>query len=85
MIHITGTGATQLPPAAGIKATINLGFTGSLTLTDANGVVQAIVTNPATGQEFNWYGTPSSGQNGGTLTASAVGDITVSVLSRNQA
>lgn len=85
MIHITGTGVNNLPACAGVRVTINTGLTGTITITDGAGIVQAIITNPVTGNTFTYYGMVSVGQNGGTLVASAIGDITVSILSRTMA
>lgn len=82
MIHITGTTAVPIPACAGIRIMINTGFTGTITLVDGAGVTQSIITNPVTGNNFQYYGLVNSVASPATVTASAVGDFTVNVLSR---
>lgn len=82
MIHVTGTSAVSLPPAAGIRLTVNAALTGTYTLVDGLGVTQAVVTNPTVGLEFNWLGIYGTSSSPATLTASATGDATISILSR---
>lgn len=82
MIHVTGTGAVSLPPAAGIRLTINAALTGTYTLVDGNGTTQAVITNPTVGNSFPYYGLVSTIAVPATLTASGAGDATISILSR---
>jgi hypothetical protein len=85
MIHITGTSAVNIPPCAGIRITTNTGITGTVTVVDGAGTTQAVITNPAVGNAFAYYGLTSSSASPATVTASAVGDFTVSILSRTNA
>lgn len=85
MIHITDTAAHNLPPCAGIRITVNTGFTGTITLVDSAGTTQAIITNPATSNSFTYYGLISTTATPATITDSAAADITVSILSRTLA
>lgn len=85
MIHITDTAAHNLPPCAGIRITVNTGFTGTITLVDSAGTTQAVVTNPVVGNSFTYYGLISNTAVPATVTSSATGDITVSILSRTLA
>jgi hypothetical protein len=82
MIHVTGTTAVSLPPAAGIRLTVNAALTGTYTLVDGLGVTQAVVTNPTVGNTFTYYGLIGTLSSPATLTASATGDATISILSR---
>lgn len=82
MIHITDTAAHNIPACAGIRITINTGFTGTFTLVDGAGTTQAVITNPVIGNSFTYYGLISSSASPATLTAAATGDSTVSILSR---
>lgn len=82
MIHITNTAANNIPPCAGIRITVNTGFTGTITLVDGAGTTQAVVTTPATGNSFTYYGLISTNASPATVTSSATGDITISILSR---
>lgn len=79
MIHITGTSAVNLPPAAAIRLTVNAALTGTYTVVDGNGNTVAVITNPPVGSSFLYEGINGAG----TITASAVGDATVGILSRN--
>lgn len=86
MIHITDTAAHNLPPCAGIRITVNTGFTGTITLVDSAGTIQAVVTNPVVGNNLTYYGLVSNiAVVPPTVTCSATGDITVSILSRTLA
>lgn len=81
MIHITDTAAHNIPPCAGIYIAVNTGFTGTLTLVDGAGTTQAVVTNPGAGFDNYYYGLISSIASPATVTASATGDTTISILS----
>jgi hypothetical protein len=85
MIHITGTSAVNIPMCAGIRITTNTGITGTVTLVDGAGTTQAVITNPAVGNTFTYYGLINNLTTPATVTASAVGDFTVSILSRTVA
>lgn len=80
MIHITTATTTNLPPSAGLKVTVNAAYTGTITVSDTNGV-QAIITNPAVGASFNYFGFVGPTN----IVTSAIGDITVSILSAARA
>lgn len=82
MIHITGTGAVSIPPAAGIRLTVNTAVTGTYTLVDGAGTTQAVITNPIAGNSFTYYGLISTIAAPATITGSATGDATLSILSR---
>lgn len=80
-VHITGTSATSIsttvPGVAvrGIRLTVNAALTGTYTVTDQTGTI-AVITNPAVGGSFVYSGLTSPV----TVTASATGDATVSIL-----
>lgn len=82
MIHITDTAAHNIGPCAGIFIGVNTGFTGTLTLVDGAGTTQAIINNPVVGFGLPYYGLISSAASPATITASAAGDTTISILSR---
>lgn len=83
MIHIASAATTNIPPCAGIRITVNTGYTGTCTLTDGAGTTQAVVTNPVTGNFYVYYGLISSTAAPATLVTTGAGmDITVSILSR---
>lgn len=83
MIHVTGTTAVSLPPAAGIRLTVNATIASQVyTLVDGLGVTQAVITSPLVGGSFTYYGLYSTLSSPATLTAGLVGDATINILSR---
>lgn len=79
MIYITTTATATLPVTNGIRITVNAGLTGTLTVTDAGSNV-AIITNPAVGNSFIYYGFKGIP----TVTSSGTCDVTVSILNRTE-
>lgn len=76
MIHITAAAIYTFPlGAAGLLLATNTGFTGTVTISDINGV-QAVITNPATGNVFRYFGFSGAI----TIVTSAPGDLTASAL-----
>jgi hypothetical protein len=83
MIHVTGTGAVNIPPCAGIRITCNATTASQVyTLVDGAGTTQAIVTSPTVGINFTYYGLISTIASPATFTAGQAGDATISILSR---
>jgi hypothetical protein len=86
MIHVTGTTAVPIPPCAGIELKINTALTGTYTILDGLGNTVSVITNPTVGGSYTYYGLqPGSATNGGSVTASAIGDATINILSRTMA
>jgi hypothetical protein len=79
MVYLTTATTKTLGAVPGILVTINLGFTGTITVADADGT-KALITNPVLGNSFRYYGFNGSV----SVTNSATGDITVSVLQKSR-
>lgn len=78
MIHITGTSAVKVGDYVnGMRLVVNTGFTGTITVTDANGT-QAVITNPVVGNFFTYHGL----QGAVNVTCSVAGDVTAYPLNR---
>lgn len=75
MIYITTTAPATIDRVNGILITVNAALTGTITVADA-GVTKAVITNPAVGNAFRYYGFAGAV----TVTASATCDVSVSVL-----
>lgn len=85
MKYITASGAVTVVPAVagsayatGLLITVNAALTGTITVADINGT-QAIITNPAAGAAYRYYGLEGTV----TVNPSATCDITVSVLNKS--
>lgn len=77
MRYITAAATTNLGQVYGIRIQVNASLTGTITVSDDNGV-QAIITNPAGGQAPTYYGFVGNV----IVTTSAICDITVSYLNK---
>lgn len=76
MIHITtGTVTVSTSSPRGLLIQVNAALTGTITVVDAIGT-QAIITNPAVGNQFLYYGLSGTV----TVTPNATCDISVSIL-----
>lgn len=88
-VNITSSGATSIGLARAILIQVNLGFTGTLTITNAgstqygtsSGTI-ATITNPATGQEYRYGGLHGLGAI--SINPSTSTDISVSKLNSIQ-
>lgn len=74
MIYLT-TGTATLPEANGILIQVNAALTGTLTVNDG-GVARAVITNPAVGDQFRYYGFTGVP----TVVASTTCNATISIL-----
>lgn len=76
MIYITASGAATVGNACrGILIQVNTALTGTITVADG-GTTKAVITNPAVGNTFTYYGFLGAV----TVNPSATTDITVSIL-----
>jgi hypothetical protein len=79
MLYITTATTKTIDRCAGLRITVNAALTGTITVTDAGAAI-AVITNPTVGNQFEYFGF-----NGPiTVTNSATGDITISILSANR-
>lgn len=78
MVHITAATTNAVGSPRGILIQINLGWTGTITVSDSIGT-QAIITNPVLGQSFKYYGFTGAVS---VVTTGATEDCTVSNLTQ---
>jgi hypothetical protein len=78
MVHITAATTNAVGSPRGILIQINLGWTGTITVSDAIGT-QAIITNPVLGQQFKYYGFTGAVS---VVTTGTTEDCTVSNLTQ---
>lgn len=83
--HITASGAQVIAVADGIQIVVNLGFTGTITVTTAGSTqygtpasTVAVVTNPVTGQTFTYRNLRTQGAI--SVNPSTTTDLTVNVV-----
>lgn len=86
-VNITGSGATSIGLARAIRITVNLGYTGTLTVTAAGSTQYgtaaqtiAIITNPVTGQVYPYGGL--HGQGAISINPSTTTDISVTKVNK---
>lgn len=77
MIHMTTAATYTVPSCAGIEIVVNAALTGTITVTDSSGGVVAVITNPAVGNRFPYFGFVPGNL---TVVNSATADATINVL-----
>lgn len=78
MTHITAATTNAVGTPRGVLIQINLGWTGTITVADANGT-QAVITNPVLGQSYKYWGFTGAVS---VVTTGTTEDCTVSNLER---